>query len=60
MTKKDGDVVLVRPDHSAPETLSAGASYPVVVSTLGTQPSVYAFWEKRSDDSYSIEGMKVQ
>ncbi len=58
-SKRDGELMLMLPG-STPVKLSDGASFPVVVSTSGSNSKTYVLWDKRSGNASSIEGQRIQ
>ena len=59
-SKRDGKLLLIKPGSSAADRISDNASFPIVVSASQTAPTVYIFWEKRSDESLSIMGQRIR
>lgn len=58
-SKREGDLMLLRPGKSQSETLSARSSFPIVVSGASPTRGAYVFWEKRSDQGFSILGQRL-
>ena len=59
-TKRDGDLLLVKPGSADSDRIAGSASFPIVVSASQGAPSAYVFWESRSDKSISITGQKIK
>ncbi|XZE44294.1 sialidase family protein [Pirellulaceae bacterium SH467] len=59
-SKREGDLYLMKPGSTEGERISENASSPVVVGNSQSNPKVYVFWEKRSDQGISIVGQRVR
>ncbi|AMV35563.1 hypothetical protein VN12_25955 [Pirellula sp. SH-Sr6A] len=59
-SKREGDLVLMKPGSTEEERVSENASYPVVIGATGTSPKVYLFWETRSDQGIAIVGQRIK
>jgi len=59
-SKREGDLLMLKPGKSQSETLSTGSSFPVVVSSLNPSSSAYVFWEKRGKDGFAILGQRIE
>lgn len=58
-SKRDGDLCLRKPGNTATERISPNASFPIIVAGSQGAPLVYVFWEKRTDQTLSIIGQKI-
>lgn len=59
-SKRDGDLLLMKPGRSESDRISNNASFPIVVSASQPAPMVYVFWEKQSDQAVSIMGQRIR
>ncbi len=59
-SKRDGELFLLKPGNTDGEILSSRASFPVIVSTSQPEAMVYIFWEKRSEQVFSIMGQRIR
>ncbi|MFM2216828.1 MAG: hypothetical protein RL240_1146 [Planctomycetota bacterium] len=65
-SKRDGEMLLMKPKSTEPTRLDDRASFPVIVSIGGkssatTPPksTIYAFWEQRSDQGVTLVGQRI-
>lgn len=59
-SKRDGDLMLLRPGASSSEKLDSNCSFPIVVSDVDSSSDAFAFWEKRVSNSFMILGKRVR
>ncbi len=59
-SKRDGELLLMKPGSTDSDRLSNHASFPIIVSTSQPDSMVYVFWEKRSDQVFSIIGERIR
>lgn len=59
-SKRDGDLMLLRPKTTEPEKLSDSSSFPVVISGTQSKPPTYVLWEKRDGNRIAILGQRIQ
>jgi hypothetical protein len=59
-SKREGDLMLVKSGQGDSEKVDTKASFPVLVSSAQQTPSVYLFWEKKTDQGFSILGKRIR
>jgi hypothetical protein len=58
-SKRDGDLMLLRPKTTEPEKLSNSSSFPIVISGTQPKPLAYVLWEKRDGNRITILGQRI-
>lgn len=60
ISKRNGDLMLLKPGSTEITKLDDVASFPVVVANTQPEDPVFAFWEKQSGDSFSIMAQRLK
>lgn len=59
-SKREGDLMLLKPGAASSQKLDDSSSFPVVVSDAKAKAGAYVLWEKRRSEGYAIVGQRIE